>query len=75
MPPSTGKYYMYLSSKSKPDIHFTVHQCARFTQNPKKSHREAVMRMCQYLIGTQDQGLTFGPNSDLKLNCYVDANF
>ena len=29
---------MCLSGRSRPDINFTVHQCARFTQNPRRSH-------------------------------------
>jgi hypothetical protein len=29
---------IYLSSNSSPDIQFAVHQCARFTHSPKKSH-------------------------------------
>jgi hypothetical protein len=66
--------FLYLSSNSRPDIQFTVHQCARFTHNPRKSHGEVVLRICQYLVGTQDQGLTFDPNSDLQLDCYVDAD-
>jgi hypothetical protein len=33
---------MYLSSNSRPDIQFAVHQCARFTHSPRKSHEEAV---------------------------------
>jgi hypothetical protein len=66
---------MYLSSHSKPGIQFSVHQCARSTHNPRKSHGEVVFRICQYIVGTQDQGLTFDPNSDLQLNCYVDADY
>ena len=66
---------MYLSSKSRPNIQFIVHQCDRFTHNPRKSHAVAVNRICHYLVGTQGKGLTFDPNSDMKLYCYVDAVF
>jgi hypothetical protein len=34
---------MYLSSNSRPDIQFAVHQCARFTHNPKHSHGDAIL--------------------------------
>jgi hypothetical protein len=34
---------MYLSSNSRPDIQFAVHQCARFTHNPKRSHGDAIL--------------------------------
>ena len=33
---------LYLASNSRPDIQFAVHQCARFTHNPKVSHGDAV---------------------------------
>jgi hypothetical protein len=66
---------MYLSSNSRPDIQFAVHQCARFTQNPKRSHGDAILRICCYLQGTKFKGLRFKPTSDLKLDCYCDADF
>jgi hypothetical protein len=66
---------MYLSSNSRPDIQLTVHQFARFSHSPRKSHGEAVLRICPYLIRTQGQGLTFNSNSNLELDCYVDADF
>jgi hypothetical protein len=66
---------MYLSSNSRPDIQFAVHQCARFTHNPKRSHGEAILRICRYLQGTKDRGLCFKPTETLKLDCYCDADF
>ena len=29
---------MYLAQNSRPDIAYAVHQCARFTHAPRKSH-------------------------------------
>ncbi len=66
---------LYLSSNSRPDIQFAVHQCARFTHSPKASHAEAVKRIARYLKGTRDRGLTFRPDTNVKLDCYVDADF
>jgi hypothetical protein len=66
---------MYLSSNSRPDIQFAVHQCARFTHNPKKSHGEAILRICRYLQGTKTRGLCFKPTETLKLDCFCDADF
>jgi len=72
---------MYLVN-TRPDIQFAVHQCARFTHNPKQVHYNAVKRIICYLIGTlkndQDRGLTFdvGSKDDpIKIECYVDADF
>ena len=53
-----------------------VHQCARYSHNPKASHEEAVKRICRYLKGTRDEGLIFNTGGDLlQLDCFVDANF
>ena len=66
---------MYLSSNSRPDIQYAVHQCARFTHFPKKSHEDAIHRLCRYLKGTKEKGLILKPSDDLTLDCYVDADF
>jgi hypothetical protein len=66
---------LYISSNSRPDIQFAVHQCARFTHCPKASHEEGIKRICRYLQGTRNKGLTFNPSTKLTLDCYVDADF
>lgn len=66
---------MYLTSNSRPDIQYAVHQCACFTHNPRASHEQAILRICHYLKGTQDKGLVFKPDAALALDCYVDADF
>ena len=50
---------LYLSSNSRSDIQFAVHQCARFTHSPKQSHADAIKRICRYLQGTHNKGLEF----------------
>ena len=63
---------------TRPDIQFSVHQCARFVHNPKASHANAVYKICAYLQDTKNQGLEFtptAPTSDLQLDLYVDADF
>jgi len=66
---------MYLSSNSRPDIQFAVHQCARFTHCPRKSHAMAMKRICRYLAGTMERGLEYMPDPKMVLDCYVDADF
>ena len=66
---------LYLSSNSRPDIQFAVHQCARFTHNPRQSHGDAVKRICRYLQGTRERGLIFSPTKEMTLDCYSDADF
>ena len=65
----------YLSSNTRPDISFAVHQCARFTHNTKVSHGIAVKRIFRYLQGTKDNGLVFNPSRKLVVDCYAGAYF
>ena len=48
--------------------------CA-FSHSPKQSHADGVNRIIRYLLGTGDKGMTFTPDLDLKLDCYVDADY
>jgi len=66
---------LYLSSNTRPDIQFAVHQCSRFSHSPKHSHGQAVKRICRYLAGTKDKGITFTPDLKKGLDCYVDADY
>lgn len=66
---------MYLASNSRPDISFAVHQCARFSHDPKVEHEQALLRICRYLKGTRTQGLILRPSNEISVDCYVDADF
>jgi hypothetical protein len=66
---------LYVSSNTRPDIQFAVHQVARFSHAPKKSHGAAVKRIVRYLIDTADKGISFRPNLEQGLDCWVDADF
>ena len=44
---------MYLGNNSRPDIDFTVNQCARFTHCPKESHAIEIKRILRYFHGTR----------------------
>ena len=66
---------LYLVSNKIPDISFAVHQCARFTNNPKASHETAVKSKCWYLQGTKDNGLVINTSKKLVVDCYADAYF
>jgi hypothetical protein len=73
--PSVIGMLLYLAGNSRPDIAFATHQCGRFSHSPKASHEAAIIRICRYLKGTRDQGLILKPGSDLKVDCFVDADF
>ena len=68
---------MYLARKSRPDIAFAVHQCARWTHSPKLSHEIALKRIGRYLIRTRTKGLIveLDPSRAIETTCYVDADF
>ena len=65
----------YLTGSVRPDIAMAVHQCARFSSNPMRSHKQAVMRIGGYLLSTQDRGMTYMPDPTKGIEVYVDANF
>jgi hypothetical protein len=64
---------LYLEKSTRPDVSCAVHQCARFSANPKNNHAEAVKRIGRYLLGTQEKGLMMKPNQN-GLKCWVDAS-
>lgn len=66
---------LFISSNTRPDIQFAVHQVARFSHNPKRSHGQALKRIIRYLIETKDRGLCFKPDLTQGLDCWVDADF
>ena len=69
-----GKLY-FLEKSTRPDISVSVHQCAWFTEHPKRCHAEAVKRIGWYLLGTRDQGLIIRPNTPWHFDCWVDAYY
>ena len=65
----------YLSGHTCPDIEFSVHQCGKYSHNPKASHEIALKQIGRYLVQTRDKEIILSPTKDFKNNCYVDANF
>ena len=73
--PAAVGMLLYLSSNTRPDIQFAVHQVARFSHCPRQSHAQAVKRILRYLASTADKGTIFTPDLNKGLDCYVDADF
>lgn len=65
----------YLEKTTRPDLSVAVHQCARFCENPKRSHEKAVHRIVKYLMLTKNDGLLFTPDPSRGIECFVDADF
>ena len=45
----------FLTNSTHPELSFAVHQCARFCNDPKMVHEQAVKRIIQYLLSTARQ--------------------
>ena len=65
----------YLEKSTRPDIAYATHQVARFCQDPKRSHGEAVEHIVKYLRDTRDEGIIFKPQTDKSFDVYADADF
>jgi len=65
----------FLAQNTRPDISMAVHMCARFVTNPNRIHQDAAKHICRYLHYTRTRGLILKPNSDNRLNAYVDSDF
>jgi hypothetical protein len=65
----------YLQGSTRPDISMASHQCARFINDPKRSHERAMIRLVRYLKTTKDRGIVFKLKPELGLECFADADF
>ena len=67
---------IYLVGSTRPDVVFSVHQCARFSHAPKHSHEIGLKHIARYLKGTREKSLaTTLDKSNLKLNLFADSDF
>ncbi|GJS27685.1 hypothetical protein Tco_0488305 [Tanacetum coccineum] len=64
---------LYLTA-SRPDIMFSVCLCARFQEDPKTSHLEAVKRIFRYIKGTTPLGLWYPKGSGIETIVYADSD-
>ena len=65
----------YLCNSVRPEIQMAVHQTARFSVNPMRSHELAIMRIGRYLINSPDRGMVYKIDKTKGLEVYVDADF
>ncbi|GKC39106.1 hypothetical protein Tco_1051490 [Tanacetum coccineum] len=64
---------LYLTA-SRPNIMFSVCLCARFQEDSKISHLEAVKRIFRYVKGTTNLGLWYPKGSGIKTVVYADSD-
>jgi len=65
----------WLARSTRPELIFAVSQVGRFMAFPKKSHEDAIMRICTYLRDTRDKGMIMKPNKKKGFEVYADADF
>jgi hypothetical protein len=65
----------FLEKSMRPEIACAVHQCARFSSNPKKSHANAVKLLCRCLAATKDKGLILQADPSKPFEIHVNCNF
>ncbi|GKA27078.1 retrovirus-related pol polyprotein from transposon TNT 1-94 [Tanacetum coccineum] len=59
---------------SRPDIMFSVCLCARFQENPKTTHLEAVKCIFRYIRGTSHLGLWYPKGTGIETVVYADSD-
>ncbi|GJW10450.1 retrovirus-related pol polyprotein from transposon TNT 1-94 [Tanacetum coccineum] len=64
---------LYLTA-SRPDIMFSVCLCARFQENPKTTHLEAVKRIFRYIRGITHLGLWYPKGTSIETIVYADSD-
>jgi len=60
---------------SRPELGYLVHQCARFSLDPKVEHGKAIMWIGKCLLATRDKGIIMTTNDSESFKVSVDANF
>ena len=63
-----------MEKSTRPDIAYAVHQCARFSEQPRKTHAQAIRQIVRYLIGTRDKGIILDPKEHSFI-VWCDADF
>jgi hypothetical protein len=58
---------LYLAGSTRPDIGYAVSVLLRFMDAPTKAHWEGIKGEIRYLVGTCHCGMTFGPNTTVKV--------
>jgi hypothetical protein len=59
----------------RPELAFASHQCAIFSQNPKRINEITVGKIGRYLEVTRYKGYFLNRNNTKNSDCYMDAYF
>lgn len=64
----------FLQKSTRVDMLHSVHQCARFSADPKQSNVRVVKHIGRHWLGIKERGLTINPR-DHPFDMWVDADF
>jgi hypothetical protein len=62
----------FLEKGTRPDIAYATHQCARFSEDTRASHEDAVTWLCKYLLA---DGIIYDPKRNQSIEVYMDTDF
>ena len=65
----------HLENSCQPDISYAMHQCARFSVDPRNKHADSIRWLGRYLKGTKEKGTILQPKLGNVLEVFVDADF
>ena len=67
---------LYLAGSTRPNIAYDVHQCARLSHIPKRSHEIGVKHIAWYMKGTHTKCSIMNPDTEnMGIDIYIYANF
>ena len=66
---------LYLCTKTRPDLTFSVCHLAKFCQNPTQNHWTGVKRIFRYLKGTLDLGISYDRSNLNSCIGYSDSDW
>ncbi|KAF6202186.1 hypothetical protein GE061_004584 [Apolygus lucorum] len=67
---------LYVSSKTRPDLAYSVGYSSRHLENPSEQDFANVKRSLRYLNGTKNEGISFSKNNETdELIAFCDSDF
>ena len=64
----------YLEKGSQFELAYAIHQCAWYSNDPRKEHGDDVWWIGQYLVGTPSKGLILRPDLTRLFEVFVDSD-
>ena len=66
----------YLGNNTRPDLAYAINSCARYCNDPREPHANAIKRIGRYLKGSVEEGILMKPDlSNLSVDLHCDADF